>query len=81
MATTNSILVSSVRSNKSENNVWAVYVQGQEENKSHGARMPPSLLNSDKNSVLWASPEKHHRLSIARASSALHSAQVFFEPM
>ena len=35
MATTNSILVSSVRSNKSENNVWAVYVQGQEENKSY----------------------------------------------
>jgi len=33
--TTNSILVSSVRSNKSENNVWAVYVQGQEENKSY----------------------------------------------
>ncbi len=31
----NSILVSSVRSNKSENNVWAVYVQGQEENKSY----------------------------------------------
>lgn len=35
MATMNSILVSSVRSNKSENNVWAVYVQGQEENKSY----------------------------------------------
>ena len=35
MATTNSIFVSSVRSNKSENNVWAVYVQGQEENKSY----------------------------------------------
>ena len=35
MATTNSILVSSVRSNKSENNVWAVYVQGQEEKKSY----------------------------------------------
>ena len=35
MATTNSILVSSVRSNKSENNVWAVYVQGQEEQKSY----------------------------------------------
>ena len=31
----NSILVSSVRSNKSENNVWAVYVQGQEEQKSY----------------------------------------------
>lgn len=31
----NSILVSSVRSNKSENNVWAVYVQGQEEKKSY----------------------------------------------
>ena len=35
MTTMNSILVSSVRSNKSENNVWAVYVQGQEENKSY----------------------------------------------
>ena len=35
MATMNSILVSSVRSNKSENNVWAVYVQGQEEQKSY----------------------------------------------
>lgn len=35
MTTTNSIFVSSVRSNKSENNVWAVYVQGQEENKSY----------------------------------------------
>ena len=35
MATMNSILVSSVRSIKSENNVWAVYVQGQEENKSY----------------------------------------------
>lgn len=33
--TTNSILVSSVRSNKSDNNVWAVYVQGQEENKGY----------------------------------------------
>ena len=35
MTTMNSILVSSVRSNKSENNVWAVYVQGQEEQKSY----------------------------------------------
>jgi hypothetical protein len=35
MAQMNSILVSSVRSNKSENNVWAVYVQGQEKNKSY----------------------------------------------
>ncbi len=35
MTTTNSILVSSVRSNKSDNMVWAVYVQGQEENKSY----------------------------------------------
>ena len=35
MTTMNSILVSSVRSNKSENNVWAVYVQGQEEKKSY----------------------------------------------
>jgi hypothetical protein len=35
MATMNSILVSSVRSNKSENNVLAVYVQGQEEQKSY----------------------------------------------
>ena len=35
MTQMNSILVSSVRSNKSENNVWAVYVQGQEENKSY----------------------------------------------
>ena len=35
MTTNNSILVSSVRSNKSQNNVWAVYVQGQEENKSY----------------------------------------------
>ena len=35
MTTMNSILVSSVRSNKSENNVWAVYVQGQEEHKSY----------------------------------------------
>ena len=31
----NSILVSSVRSNKSDNNVWAVYVQGQESKKSY----------------------------------------------
>jgi len=45
----------------------------------YGKRMADLL--SKKNSVLWASPEKHHRLSIARASSALHSAQVFFEPM
>lgn len=35
MTTMNSILVTSVRSNKSENNVWAVYVQGQEEKKSY----------------------------------------------
>ena len=35
MTTNNSILVSSVRSNKSQNNVWAVYVQGQEEQKSY----------------------------------------------
>ena len=35
MTQMNSILVSSVRSNKSENNVWAVYVQGQEEKKSY----------------------------------------------
>lgn len=35
MAQMNSILVSNVRSNKSDNNVWAVYVQGQEENKSY----------------------------------------------
>lgn len=35
MTTMNSILVSSVRSNKSDNNVWAVYVQGQESKKSY----------------------------------------------
>jgi len=35
MTTKNSILVNCVRSNKSENNVWAVYVQGKEENKSY----------------------------------------------
>ncbi len=33
--TTNSIFVSSVRSNKSDNRVWAVFVQGKEENKSY----------------------------------------------
>ena len=35
MTTTNSILVSNVRSNKSENMVWAVYVQGNEQEKCY----------------------------------------------
>lgn len=34
MTTMNSILVKSVRSNKSENNVWAVFVQGENQPKS-----------------------------------------------
>ena len=35
MTTNNSILVSCVRSNKSDNNVWAVSVQGEEQVKSY----------------------------------------------
>ncbi|MBO5626782.1 MAG: hypothetical protein J5953_13475 [Prevotella sp.] len=35
MTTRNSILVESVQSNKSENMVWAVYVQGNEQDKSY----------------------------------------------
>ena len=35
MATMNQILVECVRSNKSNNMVWAVYVQGNEQNKNY----------------------------------------------
>ena len=35
MTTNNSILVSCVRSNKSDNNVWAVSIQGEEQVKSY----------------------------------------------
>jgi hypothetical protein len=35
MATNNSILVTNVRSNKSENMVWAVYAQGNEQAKAY----------------------------------------------
>ena len=65
----------------STNDQEAVLFQCTSTDDQRKPRRTDAALLSKKNSVLWASPEKHHRLSIARASSALHSAQVFFEPM